>query len=260
VSDTDIRKWALEHGESVPARGPISADLRSRYAAEQSELEPTDDDFPDFGDVSEPGPPPPDAVEVKPRAIATPKRARFGFGKEKTPAQKRKAANRKRVPVDDTIATVWRFLGGLAKPLPATSRLMKFQAPAVGKILEPVVKDTVIDKMLQPIARTTEGAEAVAVLFGAPALVTAMQLQPQIIPLAMPALRELLIRMVRVAGPAMAESLKTERAFEAEYGGTVDDLIAMLFAGVFEDGPEAPEDEDAAIRKAQEAVEHATAA
>jgi hypothetical protein len=261
MSDKDVREWALANGRSVPARGPLSAEIRAEYAEQSGgntpELEPTDADFPDFAEAA---PPPPD-TEVRPRTIAVPKKPRFGFGKQ-APAGKKKTPAKKRVPVDDTIATVWRFLGSLAKPLPATSRLMKFQAPAVGKILEPVVRDTVVDRLLQPIARTTEGAEAVAVLFGAPALVTAMQLQPQIIPFALPALRELLVRMVRVAGPAMAESLATERKFEAEYGGTVDDLIAMLFAGLFEEGaePMTAEDEEAAIRRAQEAVENVAAA
>jgi hypothetical protein len=255
VSDTDIRKWALASGRSVPARGPLSQTLRDDYALEHDDLEPSDADF----DVIEPGPPPADAVEKKPRTIATPRAGRFAFGGKKPP--RKKGPGKKRVALDSTIASVWGFLGGLAKPLPATSRLLKFQAPAAGKILEPIVKDTMVDRILQPLARTTEGAEAVAVLIGTPALVTMMQLQPQIIPFGMPLLRDLMLRMVKIAGPSMAEAMKAEHEFEAEYGGTVDDLIGMLFAGVFEESePMTAEDEEAAIRRAQEAVQNVAAA
>jgi hypothetical protein len=262
VSDTDIRAWALAQGEQVGARGTISADMRARYEAANggsellSALEPTDDDFP--GDFSDAGPPPADR-EVRPRTVAVPKTPRFRLGRGKPAAGKAKGRKKARVPIDDTIATVWRFMGSLARPLPATSRLLKIQAPVAGKILEPIVKDTIVDRVLQPITRTTEGAEAVAVLLGTPALVTAMQLNPAIIPFAMPALRELMMRMVKIAGPAMTDALKQEREFEESYGGSVDDVIAMLFAGMFE-GTEAPEDEDAAVRKAQEAMEAAGAA
>jgi len=59
----------------------------------------------------------------------------------------------------------------------------------------------------------------------------------------------------------MAEAMKAEHEFEAEYGGTVDDLIGMLFAGVFEESePMTAEDEEAAIRRAQEAVQNVAAA
>jgi hypothetical protein len=258
MSDSEIRAWLRDQGDNVSDRGPISTAARARYELAHGFREsdgPGDADF----DVSEPGPPPdPEAAEARPRTIATPRTARLPW-KRPGAARGRARAKHKRVALDDTIATGWRFLAGLARPLPATSRLMKIQAPVAGKLLEPIVKDTIVDRVLQPLARTTEGAEALAVLIGTPALVTAIQLNPQIAPFAMPALRELLLRMVKLTGPAMAEALKQEREFEAEFGGTVDDLIVMLFAGVFEDGPPAPEDEDAEVRKVQEAMEAAAA-
>jgi hypothetical protein len=256
MSDADIRTWLRDQGDTdVSVRGPISKADRARYELAHGFDEaagPADSDF----DVSEPGEPPPDKPEPekRPRNVAVPRKLPWQRH-DKPP--KPKGAKRKRVALDDTIATGWRFLAGLAKPLPATSRLLKIQAPVAGTLLEPIVKDTIVDRILQPIARTTEGAEAVAVLLGTPALVTAIQLNPAIMPFALPALRELLIRMVKLTGPAMAQALKQEREFEAEFGGTVDDLIEMLFAGVFEG--DAPEDEDAEVRKVQEAMEAAAA-
>jgi hypothetical protein len=261
MSDADIRAWLKSQGGEVSVRGPISGADRARYELAHGFDEsagPGDDDF--AGDVSEPGPPPPDKeqAEKRPRNVAVPRR--LPWQRDGKPKGKPKPKH-KRVALDDTIATGWRFLAGLAKPLPATSRLLKIQAPVAGTLLEPIVRDTLIDRLLQPVARTTEGAEAVAVLLGTPALVTAIQLNPAIMPFALPALRELLIRMVKLTGPAMAQALKQEREFEAEFGGTVDDLIEMLFAGIFEEGagPMTAEEEEANIRKAQEAME-ATAA
>jgi len=259
MSDSEIRAWLRDQGDNVSDRGPISTAARARYELAHGFRESDGPDDADF-DVSEPGPPPdPEAAEAKPRTIATPRTARLPW-KRPGAAKGRARARHKRVPLDDTIATVWRGLAGLARPLPATSRLLKLQAPVAGVILEPVVRDTVVDRLLQPLARTTKGGEALAVLLGPPALVTAMQLNPQTIPFLMPALRELLLRMVKVAGPSMSEAMKIDRAFEEEFGGNVDDMIAMLFAGVFEEAPAmSAEEEEAAIRRAQEAME-ATAA
>jgi hypothetical protein len=250
MSDADIRRWALVNGVQVPARGPIPGDVRDLYKQwDESDQEPTDDDF-----ISEAGPPPADETEARPRTIATPKAARLPWRRDKGKARP-KAKARKRVPLDDTIATVWRFLGSMARPLPATSRLLKIQAPVAGKILEPALRDTIADRILQPIARTTAGAEAVAVLLVPPAVVTAMQLNPQTIPFLMPVLRETLMRMIKISGPAMAEAMKQEHEFEQQFGGSVDDLIAMLLSDlVVPDGVSAEQAEEELVRRAQEAM------
>jgi hypothetical protein len=254
MSDADIRTWLRDQGDTdVSVRGPISKADRARYELAHGFDEaagPGDSDF----DVSEPGEPPPDKPEPekRPRNVAVPRKLPW---QRHDKAPKAKGAKRKRVALDDTIATGWRFLASLAKPLPATSRLLKIQAPVAGKILEPAIRDTFIDKILQPIARTTEGAEAVAVLLVPPAVVTAMQLNPQTIPFLMPVLRETLMRMIRIAGPAMAEAMQQEREFEAQFGGNVDDLIAMLLSELVVPEGESPEQaEEELVRKAQEAM------
>jgi hypothetical protein len=259
LSDAEIRDWARERGEDVTERGPIPKALRARYELAHGFNEadgPTDADF----DVTEPGPPPADITETRPRAVATPRKTAgwFGRGKQKgKPAGKRKA----RVPLDDTIAFAWRLLGAVAKPLPATSRLLKIQADAAGRILEPALKDTLADRILQPFARVSHTSEAVAVLVVPPAVITAMQLNPQTIPFLMPVLRESLMRMVKVAGPAMAEGMRAEREFEAEFGGTVDDLIALLLSDLIPAEGQSPEQAEAdLVRRAQEAMSATVAA
>ena len=262
MTDADIRAWWRERGGEISARGPVTDDLRARYNAEhagQSEpadLEPGDDEF--GPDITIPGPPPADEVEAKPRTVATPRAGRFRLGRDKSGDKKK--PKHKRVPVDDAIAVLWRGLAGIARPLPATSRLLKIQAPVAGIILEDTVRGTIVDRVLQPFARTSKNAEALAVLLGPPALVTAMQMNPQIVPFAMPALRELMLRMVKVAGPKMTEAMKIDKEFEEEFGGTVDDLIALLFEDLTVHEGETPEQaEEAAVRRVQEAMQEAAA-
>jgi hypothetical protein len=258
VSDTDIRKWALANGEKVSARGPISEDVRARYETAHDDLgpQPTDDDFPD--DVSEPGPPPADVTEARPRAVAVQKRPRFSFGKDKAGAKKKPA--HKRVPVDDLIAGVWRGVAGFCRPLPATSRLLKIQAPVAGVILEDTVKGTVADRWMQPLARAQQSGTAMFALAGPPILVTALQLQPQSAPFIMPILRESMLAWVKVAGPKMEQALKREREFEEENGQSVDEMLAFILQDFNPDAqPMSPEQEDATVREMQENLQGAAA-
>jgi hypothetical protein len=246
----DIRDWARAQGRPVNERGTISTQLRADYEAAQLEAAfDTEPDDADFGDIAEPGPPPADVTEKRPRSIATPRAGgRWGRGKPK-PGAKGRARAKPRVPVDDLIATVWRGLAGMARPLPATSRLLKIQAPVAGVILEGTVKGTVVDTWLQPLARGTEGAEALLVLAGPPLLVAAMELDPSKVPFLLPVARELMLRWCKVAGPKMAEAMKRDNEFEAEFGTTVDNILALLQR-------ELPaEDEDAAVRDLQDAMQ-----
>jgi hypothetical protein len=254
----DIRQWFAAQGRPLPARGTISAGARAEFEAASLDTmydtEPGDAEFgADPGDIAEPDGPPADVTEKRPRSIATPRAAssRSRWGRAKTAKGKAKA--RPRVPLDDLIATVWRGLAGMVRPLPATSRLLKIQAPVAGVVLEPVVKETIVDTFLQPLARTSASAEALIVLAGPPLLVAAMEMDPARVPVLLPVARELMLRWCRIAGPRMAEAMKRENEFEQEFGETVDSILSLLETEL------APGDEDAAVRKAQEAMQGAAA-
>jgi len=151
----------------------------------------------------------------------------------------------------------------MARPLPATSMLMKIQAPVAGMLLEDVVRDTVVDKALQPFARTSKNAEALAILVGPPVVMSVIQLNPELAPVLVPVLRDLLVRMSKVAGPKMTQALAEEREFEEQYGQPVDELIGLLIGAVqmtlIED--ETPEQaEERYVREAQQRMSSATAA
>ena len=158
TTQAEVRAWMRESGEDVGTRGTVAQSDIDRYEAAHApgpDYPPgmNDDDF----TISEPGPPPADAAEKKPRNIATAKPAeRFSSWRKAKAKAKPKGKAKPRVPVDDLIAGLWRGLAGFARPLPATSRLLKIQAPVAGVILEDVVKGTVVDKWMQPLARTTK--------------------------------------------------------------------------------------------------------
>jgi hypothetical protein len=185
------------------------------------------DDPPDPGDMAEatPGTPPR-------RAAGSPRRPRLGLPGRKAGKPKGRKPKRPRVPVDHLISDVWRGLAGFARPLPATSRILTIQAPLAGLMLEEAVKNTVMDSVLQPFARTGKNAELVWAMVGAPAITTMITLNPAQLPFLLPLLRSSLVSMVRIAGPRMAEALADETEFEKIHGSTVDAMIVFLLQGV----------------------------
>lgn len=267
MADADVRAWAADRGMKVGARGVIPGEVREAYDAEMA-LEAREaggwagdepaGPFPppgdwaalravpagpdggasDGGDDPPPLPDPADMAEATPgtpprRAAGSPRRPRLGLPGRKAGKPKGRAKpKRPRVPVDHLISDVWRGLAGFAKPLPATSRLLTIQAPLAGLMLEEAVKNTVMDAVLQPFARTGKNAELVWAMVGAPAITTMIQLSPDQLPFLLPLLRSSLVSMVRIAGPRMAEALAEETAFEKEHGQTVDAMIVFLLNGV----------------------------
>jgi hypothetical protein len=263
VSDPEVRAWATARGMKVGARGVIPAEVREASAAEAAldgggggDAWAGDDAGPDgvtglpdpfaglwpdnqgVAQAAAPPPDPADMAEAVPGAV--PARGgsrsgrRLGFPGRKAPAKGkgRARAKKPRVPVDRLIGDVWRGLAGFAKPLPATSRLLTLQAPLAGLMFEEAIKNTVMDSVLQPFARTGKNAELIWAMLGAPALTIAIQLRPGEMAFMLPMLRSALVTMVRVAGPRMTEALQEEAEFEKTYGDTVDAMIVFLLQGV----------------------------
>lgn len=234
----------------------------------------SDEDFMARVDATaEAGPPPGGTPPPRPRAERKPRdvpgsrpprgswrpgwlggeqRARQGKARGKPRREKpaRAKPDHPRMPVDDLLSAAWRGLAGAVAPvLPATARMMKLQSPVVGVVLDPVVRGTIVDSLLQPLARTSETGEAIAVILLPPILVGLMEADPRRAVVMMPVLRGCMLRWGKVAGPAMAEALRRERDFEADWGQTVDEMISLL--GMEFDSPE---DEDAAVYEAQQGM------
>lgn len=163
---------------------------------------------------------------VRERVKAPPKKA--------TPS--RAKAPKPRKPVESLIATVWRMGAQISASfgpsyLPV-ARTLDMQAPVAGMILEDVVKDTVVDRILQPLARIEGGGETAFALVGPPVIVAAITARPNTAPMLIPVLRQALYTWMELAGPHIKKVQERERKFKEEYGADIDNMIAYLLGAV----------------------------
>lgn len=200
ATTAEIRAWAAENGhpELRDGRGKIPDDVRAGYDA----AHPAADDYgpgtspDDFGGdglgwvaADEPssggdGLPPEEEPDVAAEPEERPSRPhtsrpRFGWRKKTTgkdtPPKTGKARGSgrkvfKRVSVAPLIEDAYTDMAWAAGAIPPLSRLLYAQAPIAGTVLDPVVKDTVGDRvLLQPAARNYERIKVGMALLGTPA-------------------------------------------------------------------------------------------
>ena len=168
---------------------------------------------------------------------SAPKMAKTG---EKRPT----VSKGKRASTAPTIADVWSGIGGLAirsgnhAPL---GRLMQWQAPVAGEMLDDAVKGTIVDRMvLQPVAKGRGRFDALGAVFGPPLIVMAIERNPQNAEMLIPMLKA----SIRSSLPLMVPAIKKVAAREAAAAEAarelfpdlgpgedpVDSIIAMMFA------------------------------
>lgn len=187
------------------------------------------------------------------------------FGNKGT-RRKRPRARHARVGTEDLISGAWGVVSRFTRPVPPVSRILAIQAPVAGVLLEPAVKGTAVDRLLQPLARIEQQGKLAGGLIGPPLIVGAItwhlqqcananpptEPNPVFMAAATEMLRESLLLYADVAGPKFAEAAERVQRREAQLGGPVDDLMAFLFSQ-----PPMPNDDDAvaaedeAIRRAQ---------
>lgn len=243
-----VRAVLREHGHDVPDRGRISMDLLDIYEGIVNTPDGADPgaeydagisaaDFP----PDDPDPEPP--AERRPRRVrqTRPSLANRLRGSS-SPGKAGKGGARKkrqpRVPVDRLVERGWELLARLGMQVsPPIGRVLDMQAPVAGLILEDVIRDTVADRALQPIARAEEKAEKVIALVAPPMIVGALA-AAQGLPedqrlmrqaFLVPMLRESLVIWVKIAG----DKIEERAAREIEMGPVneqVDKLMASIFA------------------------------
>jgi hypothetical protein len=109
------------------------------------------------------------------------------------------------------------------------ANVLAMQSPVAGKILEDVVKNTVVDTVLQPFARVGQAGQVGFALLGPPIIVGMACARPDAQPILEPLLREALKSWLQVAGPKLIERAKEEAEFEKEYGQTITAMIQAIF-------------------------------
>jgi hypothetical protein len=175
---------------------------------------------------------------------------------------KPKGKPKPRVSTEDLIGSAWRLGAKLLMPLPPLHRVVTMQSRVAGPLLDDAVKGTIIDPVLQPLARLGDAGKTIQALVGPPVFTLAiMQMQAQAVATqtapnpvlygtAEEGLRSSLMAWMVVAGPKLAEAAKREAEMEEEFGQSVDDLIALIFSAPSATPEEAAAEEDA-IRRAQ---------
>ena len=210
-----------------------------------------------LGDTGETPPRRPRSTsKAKPGGFRNP----FNRGKGKKPAGKKPP----RVSTSDLLGAVWRGGAKLLAPLPPLQRTLRMQAPVAGDLLDDVIKGTIVDPLLQPLARLADQGKTVQALVGPPFFVTAIMLHqqqrasmdppqepsPLVMAVAVEGLRSSLMAWMDVAGPKFDAAMEREALFEAKYGQRVDDMIALIFMAPAASAEES-EAEEEAIRRAQ---------
>lgn len=248
TTDAVVRAWAKDSGVDVPARGQVPKGVREQYDAANP---PTDNpglsvDEPSSGHgYSDTEPMPTRPVghpdEVAPVRAPEPPRAssRFAFRRSKAPVVKGPKSAHKRVSLESWCEGAWNVLGNLvgSQGLVPTGRVLKLQAPIAGAILEDSLKGTVVDRLVQPLARSGEAAKEVGALLGVPILITVMTVKPETAPHLENTLRGSLREWAMIAGPRIKAKEKREEKVLEQLGidaegldAMVDGWIAALFA------------------------------
>lgn len=256
TSTADVRAWAERRHLIEPGgRGRLSAEIHAAYANEQAAIADTP---PPAAPVTEsvvvgvrelPAEPSGRAEEPpeKPRRSV---RERLHIVKDSTdqPGKDKPKRARKRVSLETLGGLAWvgasRLVAFAGETYLPVVKMMSFQAPVAGAVVEDLARGTIADRIMQPVARLTESGGAVGALVGAPMLTAVVckkpELYPQVRPMLMAAMREWVI----VAGPKLREMRRREEKFAEEmgtftdeFGVTVDQLLDEVFSSLVPQGP-----------------------
>lgn len=244
TTDQEIRTWAREQGIAVPARGKLSQELRDRYvdggpASDNPRLSVVGAAEPAEGDG------PAESAPVRPAAVESfdngerppiPPAGRLSL---KRITQARPRQQHRRVSLEDLAADGWSAMAAVlgSQGLGPTARVLSMQAPVAGAILEDAIRGTVLDRLLQPIARGSEKGREVAALLGPPLIVSVLTMRPELAPKLLPVLKRQMRTWVLIAGPKMKAREKAEQKAMAAMGmddpGQLDDEVDAMISSLF---------------------------
>ena len=237
MATDDIREWGRKNGFTVGDEGRLPPGLRAAFD-NRSDVETPDD-----GDTE-------DTVSIDERPPAIVKRTTADRVREiadrvkKTPVKgpgRPRSGSKSRVSVEKVISGAWSVAAAVVTNLnPAVGRVLSMQAPVAGLILEDKVKNTVADRLLQPLARTADGGNTAIALMGPPLLVQALTMQPHRAPQIIPMLRYALRSWVMVAGDHFDKIAEEEKAFESVYGERIDEMLRFIIAPLLGDSDMIP--------------------
>jgi hypothetical protein len=179
------REWLTKHGYEVPGRGRLSKTLQDIYDLEHpGEAADPDDagvNADDFAADEETTPVVPETRPRRPQASRTRGRKAGGILGSllggKTASGKPKAGKKHpRVPLDKMMSRIYTRGGQMLSAFaPATGRCLQAQSAMAGVILEDITRDTVADRIFQPMARIEDKLDKTFALVAPPVLVFALE-------------------------------------------------------------------------------------
>lgn len=214
----EIREWADANSYACPPSGRIPKDVREAFNKAHgitavAEAKPAR--------VKETAP------KYEPQTVTG--KIKGALSRPKTGAKPARKA-KPRVSVADLITGGWWLLSKAMEPVSGPmAEMLKLEAPVAGMLLDDSVKGTLIDRALQPIARTEESGKVFAALGLPPILVMLIDKNPSMANSLLPMLRKSLQWHVELAGPKVQEMIQREMEFEANYGAAVDEMILKVF-------------------------------
>lgn len=237
--DNISRHRKLLHGVTPAPRGHPKT--RPEPETDGFEAETDADESPYISQEKVPGGEP--AKEAKRRWF---KRSGTTSAPKKAPA-KRKA----RVSTAELVSQGW---AGAASSVMRwdvpVGRVLMFQAPVAGDVMDEQIAGTFVDRLIQPLARNYDKFTAAGAMVGVPVCVAMLERKPELQPVLMPTLRSMihpmLVAMAKGAKKVqrrqeeeaealaeLAEFLPPELMAELTADGKspVDGLIDLIFAG-----------------------------
>ena len=178
-------------------RAPVSKEESRRRHRENAQLSMTPNDprptvpdpdnpYPDEPEEPEtpPVPEPAEAIPQKPGLLQRLRARRSRTGEARAPntgerAPRQKRPSRRRIQLDTDISDIWGMIGRRveASPFYATGRMLQFEAPAAGVIIDTAIAGTFPDRVFfQPLARNRNKYGDAALLVLAPLLTAAIEM------------------------------------------------------------------------------------
>jgi len=263
ANSQDIRAWAVEQGIELGRRGAIPKTVADRYEAEHNGGPPAAGDdtpmviLPDGPQTPAEPPEPPVTPEPPPaeRAPVAPRQDRRGLLSRKAPAAAGKTRKTPpRVSVADLAGMAYSGIGYVLSRNPVlvpAARSMDIMAPVAGELIDEQIKGTVVDRLVQPLARGSERGKVAVALAGFPVCVAAASYHPEWMPTLRPVMKMCLMVSMEVSVPAQRKIEQRIEKMAEDFGGVdFDAMIDAVFATVPVDGVPSSA-EEAAIRKAR---------
>lgn len=134
---------------------------------------------------------------------------------------------------------------GVPQMIP-TARVLQWNAPVAGEAFDALIAGTMVDKMLQPLARRGDKLQQVGNVVGLPMIVYALTNKPELWPMLEPMARQMFYENLAAMGPVITAKRKRDQQVQKIVNELVDegmlgrnddgtapspdDLFAALFA------------------------------